>query len=263
MNAFYFGGHERRLFGIYEAARRARANHAVVLCHPWGGEYIHAYRSMRRLAEMLTARGVHTLRFDYFGAGDSAGSETDGDIGGWESDIETAIAELRDMTEATQVSLIGLRLGATLAAKVAGQAGSGVDSLVLWDPVVSGSEYLRELDRAARQESWKLRLTGPRRTADGGHEILGFPLTAPMAAGFRQLDLAALAPALPQRTLIVASQRLNAHMRLRRALDGREAPIDIEQIDDGPPAWVEWPVYHPLAGALPVKLLHRIVEWLT
>lgn len=69
MNPFYFGARERQLLGIYEAAGAA-SNRAVVVCHPWGSEYIHAYRAMRRLTKMLTARGIHTLRFDYFGTGD-------------------------------------------------------------------------------------------------------------------------------------------------------------------------------------------------
>ena len=99
---FYFGAQERRLLGIYEAARHARANRAVVLCHPWGAEYIHGYRAMRQLAKMLTANGIHTLRFDYFGTGDSAGSTTAGDLSGWETDIQSAIEELKDTTGASQ-----------------------------------------------------------------------------------------------------------------------------------------------------------------
>ena len=164
---FYFGAQERRLLGIYEAARRARPNRAVVLCYPWGAEYIHGYRSMRQLAKMLTANGIHTLRFDYFGTGDSAGSTTEGDVSGWETDIQSAIEELMDTTGATQVSLVGLRLGATLAANVAVRAGPVVNSLVLWDPVVSGAEYLTELHRIARTGSSLLkfarRSTGSRR----------------------------------------------------------------------------------------------------
>ena len=183
MNPVYFGAHERRLFGIYEPARHAKTRRGVVLCHPWGAEYIHAYRSMRQLAKMLTANGIHTLRFDYFGTGDSAGETTAGDLGGWETDIQAAIEELKDTTGATQVTLVGLRLGAMLAANVAVRAGPTVNSIVLWDPVVSGTEYLAELFHAAR--GGRLRQKAPvERPADegGGHEIMGFPLTESVAA---------------------------------------------------------------------------------
>jgi pimeloyl-ACP methyl ester carboxylesterase len=262
MNPFYFGTHERQLLGIYEAARRSKASRAVVLCHPWGAEYIHAYRAIRQLAKMLTVNGIHTLRFDYFGTGDSAGDTTAGDPSGWETDIQSAIEELKDTTRATRVSLVGLRLGATLAANVAVRMGAVVDSLVLWDPIVSGADYLTELHHAART-GWFLPRRAVARPADqgGGHEIMGFPLTAAVAAAIRRIDLAALAPALPHRTLVVVSQPLGSHTSLQIALDQRPAPLAIEHIES-PPGWIEWPIHHPLAGTVPVKVLQRIVEWL-
>src|SRR3954451_13983708 len=74
MTPLFFGSRARRLFGIYEPGRSgSRVPRAAVLCHPWGQEYIRAHRSMRRLANMLSATGRDTLRFDYFGTGDSAG----------------------------------------------------------------------------------------------------------------------------------------------------------------------------------------------
>ena len=261
MNVFYFGDPDRRLLGVYEPARREKANRAVVLCHPWGPEYIYAYRAMRQLAKMLAANGIHTLRFDYFGTGDSAGSMTAGDLSGWQTDIQSAIEELKDTAGVSRVSLVGLRLGATLAANVAVRPGSRVDSLVLWDPVVSGAEYLAELYHTSRR-GW-LRLKAPaRRSAEegGGHEIMGFPLTEAMAQAIRLLDLAALAPTLPHRTLVAISQRVASHEALRRALNQRQTPLAIEHIDS-PPGWVEWPMHHPLAGTVPVKILQRIVEW--
>jgi uncharacterized protein len=262
MNPFYFGTHERRLLGVYEAARRSKASRGVVLCHPWGAEYIHAYRAMRQLAKMLTANGIHTLRFDYFGTGDSAGGTTAGDIGGWEIDIQSAIEELKDTTGISRVSLIGLRLGATLAANVAVRADSLVNSLVLWDPIVSGAEYLTELHRGARR-GWLLFKPAVARPRDkgGGHDIMGFPLTESVTDDIRRIDLAALAPALPRRTLVVVSQPLGSHASLQRALDGRQTPFAIERIDC-PAAWLEWPIHHPLAGTVPVKILQRIVEWM-
>jgi pimeloyl-ACP methyl ester carboxylesterase len=263
MNPFYFGTQERQLLGIYEAAGAAsKPSRAVVVCHPWGSEYIHAYRAMRRLTKMLTVKGVHTLRFDYFGTGDSAGDSTAGDLDGWETDIHSAIEELADTTGATQISLVGLRLGATLAANVAVRLGAAVNSLVLWDPVVSGSEYLTEMHHSART-GWLLLKSATTRPADqgGGHEIMGFPLTESLAAAVKRIDLAAIAPALPRRTLTVVSQPLRSHESLGRALSQRPASLAIEYIDS-PPSWIEWPIGHPLAGSLPIKILQRIVEWL-
>jgi uncharacterized protein len=263
MNPYYFGTHERRLFGIHEAAQRSVISRGVVLCHPWGGEYIHAYRAMRQLSKMLSANGIHTLRFDYFGTGDSDGETSVGDFSGWEADIESAIGELKEAAGATRISLIGLRLGATLAANVAVRVGAEINSLVLWDPVVSGVEYLAEVQRAARTGWLRPRsgLVAPAHQRRG-HEAMGLRLTETDAAALRRIDLAAVAPALPDRTLLVASQPLGSHASFQRALDQRQPPLAIEHIDS-PPGWIEWPVDHPLAGTVPVKVLQRIVEWLT
>jgi pimeloyl-ACP methyl ester carboxylesterase len=231
----------------------------VLLCHPWGPEYIHAYRAVRQLAKLLSAAGLHVMRFDYYGTGDSAGDSAAGDPAAWGQDIRAALAELRDMAETARVSLVGLRLGASLAAEVAAQPESAIESLVLWDPVISGADYLAGLYRAG--------LTGPlwrkakaRRAAavGGGYDVLGFPLTDRMALLMRGIDLARLAPALPERTLILASQSPSLPApRPARCL----GPLAVETIADEP-AWIEWPVGHPLAGTVPARLLQRIVEWL-
>lgn len=262
MTPFYFGTAERRLFGIYEPARRAPTRHAVVLCHPWGSEYLHAYRSMRQLSHMLTAAGLHTLRFDYFGTGDSAGEMTAARLCDWEIDIQSAMRELMDITDSPRVALVGLRLGATLAANVAARSGAEVDSLVLWDPVVCGAEHVKELHLACQRGAFvSSRPVARPAEAGGGHEILGFPLTAVMAREFESIDLTALAPALPRRTLTVASQPLGSHVGLREALERRAAgPLAFELIESAP-GWIEWPLGDPRAGTAPVKVLQRIVEW--
>lgn len=262
MTPFYFGTEERRLFGIYEPARRGPGRRAVVLCHPWGAEHLHAYRSMRQLSATLTAAGLHTLRFDYFGTGDSAGEMTAATLDGWHADIRAAVQELLDTTGATRVGLVGLRLGATLAAKVAAKSRDDIDVLVLWDPVVNGTSYLKELRETCRHGSVH-RAAVPRRGCDGGgHEILGFPLTTAMASEFATIDLLALTPALPERTLFMLSHPLPSHIALSEALRRHAGGSKlIEQIDNQP-CWVERPLGHPLAGTVPVKVLQSITAWL-
>lgn len=136
MTPFHFGSLERRLFGVYDPAHNVgRALRAAVVCYPSGDEQIHAHRTLRQLAARMSQTGIHVLRFDYYGTGDSYGETSDGDTAGWCSDIETAIAELKDMTGAAKVSLVGLRLGANLAAHVAATRPDDIDKLVLWEPL--------------------------------------------------------------------------------------------------------------------------------
>jgi len=139
MMPLYFGAGDQRLFGVYEPARKnSGANRAAVLCNPAGNEYIHAHRTMRNLASRLSKAGLHVLRFDYHGTGDSAGSSDEGRPLKWCDDIEAAMSELKDMTGAMRMTLIGLRLGANLAARVAARHTGGVETLVLWEPLAAG-----------------------------------------------------------------------------------------------------------------------------
>lgn len=258
MTPFIFGSGKRRLFAIYTpAAPTGGRGRAVVLCPPWGDEYLRAHRPLRHLASQLAAAGVHVLRFDYFGTGDSAGDLRDADLAGWTQDIETALEELKDMTDARRVGLVGLRLGGTLAAAVAARQPGWVDTLVLWDPVVSGKAYLRELERDALP-AVPLAAGSPKPCAE--LEIQGFPLTPAMALALQALDLAASAPGLAVPLRILVSEGEDACRRLRALLDGRTShPVEVAHVPS-PPCWIEDTHFH--AGAVPVEALRRIVEWI-
>ena len=262
MTPLFFGRGNRRLFGAYAPApARSAGNRAFVLCPPWGQEYLRAHRSLRQLATMLSAAGCNVLRFDYFGTGDSSGDMAQADLRGWVSDIGSAIEEVRDMTGATRVGLVGLRLGAALASMAAAGQPRGIDSLVLWDPVVCGRDYLREL---LGSEIWSPRgmVKPPERPAvsGGGHEIHGFPMTTAMATEVASIELPPLAQKLPAKTLVLASRPDPSLDSLRRALDQRpQGAAPVEEIPC-PPAWME--DRDTGAGAIPVKLLQRVVQWL-
>lgn len=263
MTPFYFGTGSRRLFGLYTPARvGAVGNRSVVLCPAWGQEYLRAHRSMRQLANMLNSAGFHVLRFDYFGTGDSAGDMTQTDLAGWESDIGAAIDELKDTCGALRVALVGLRLGGALAARVAARRASDVDALVLWDPVVDGRAYVDEIMLTGKQKAQVLGRS-TQRAADqgGGHEILGFALTERLADDFSKIDVAAQIGSVRARTEVVVSRTLASHSGLAAALASYagQPPRAIELIESQA-AWIN--VKEVGAGAVPVKILQRIVQWL-
>jgi len=257
MNPIYFGSGERRLFGVYTPARGGTATaRAIVLCHPFGQEYLRAHRSLRQLAAMLANSGIHVLRFDYHGTGDSAGEMTGASLAGWKKDIETAIEELRDTCGAARVGLLGLRLGATLAAQVVVARPKDVDALVLWDPIVSGRAYLEELRHSADPVRARPAESG------GGFEVLGFPLTAAMAGEMAAADLAAAVPGLQAKTLVIASAVLADEARLTAAFAARGTGTGSAALEHIPsaPAWLGDENFR--SGAVPVKILQRIVAWL-
>lgn len=189
MHAFQFGSSEHRLFGVYEPAAAAGPGPArgVVLCQPIGHEYIRSHRAMRNLAAALSAAGVHVLRFDYYGCGDSGGAGEDGTLAHWQADICTAIDELKDMAGLARVSVAGLRFGATLGA-LATRTRSDVNSLVLCDPVLRGADYVAHVTSLERQ--WRGQRPYLRRLpSTEGRELLGFPLTPDMQREFVEADL--------------------------------------------------------------------------
>lgn len=246
MNPFYFGRSDRRLFGIYDApAAAGTVKRAAILCQPWGPEYLYAHRTMRQLALKLAAEGIHALRFDYFGAGDSGGEAIDLDLQGCEADLETAIDEVRDMAGSVRITLIGLRLGASIAARVAIKPSVAVDSLVIWDPIMSGAQYLQQLGVAP--------------DATPPVEALGVRLSTTMLRDLKALTLGpALPPDLP-RTLMLLTDPAQPHRAVAPTnRDSATALHTIEFREDVCP-WLESTANMGLA---PYSAIQRIVTWL-
>ena len=79
------------LAGIYQPASDSTGTGtAVLICNPFGQEAIRAQRSLRVLAERLGRQGIPSLRFDYFGTGDSPGEDGAGHLTRWRQDIHLA-----------------------------------------------------------------------------------------------------------------------------------------------------------------------------
>lgn len=117
---------------------------AVVLCAPFGYEALCAHRSLRHFAATAASLGVSAFRFDYDGAGDSAGDELDPDRWpAWVESTRYAIDAVRQHTGARQVILLGIRLGVTIAATAA-LGRRDVAGLVAIAPVLAGKPWLRE-----------------------------------------------------------------------------------------------------------------------
>ena len=143
----WFGPPERSLFGLATVPDDGRASGAVVFCPPTSLEGVCARRTFAILADELAAAGILTLRFDNDGTGDSVGSDEDPDrVASWLHGVHQAVDFVRG-AGAAKVVVVGMRLGATLAAAaMSGKAdapGGPIDGLVLWDPCASGRAYLR------------------------------------------------------------------------------------------------------------------------
>src|SRR4051812_19656384 len=114
----HFGEPAAPLFGMYHAGRAAASRRCgVVLCNPIGDDLVRAHRTLRHLAERLAEAGFPVLRFDFHGTGDSGGDERDpARVATWQGDVARAIDELVSRSGAQEIALVGLRMGATIAA---------------------------------------------------------------------------------------------------------------------------------------------------
>ena len=259
MNAFYFGKRPRRLFGVYHAGRAvAGTPRAIVLCNSWGPEYTHSHRTLRQAAIQLSAAGLHVLRFDYYGTGDSEGDMTDASVSIWHDDIRIAMQEIASISGASHVGLIGFRFGGMLAARVAAQEPAMLDRLLLWDPVMNGSAFLDELFYNCQHDPDAYRELRKRPTsAGGGYEVHGFPLTESMNEQIRALDIGKMRASIPSWCAALISGPERDVVQVRNRLIPPVDPGSIERLPEKPCWTVQWP---PELRSLPVKFLHRLVE---
>jgi alpha/beta superfamily hydrolase len=156
--AFMFGPASRQIFGLFHPAAQAQpGDTAVLICPPFGQEGLRTHRFFKVLADRLARAGIATLRFDFYGSGDSAGDESEGELDGWRRDLCSAHEELRRRVPDARIVWVGARLGATLAVLAARNGRCDPVRLVLWEPVIDGRRYarfLREQHVAAIDETF-------------------------------------------------------------------------------------------------------------
>ena len=182
----WFGSEERPLFGMFHVPESGFARAGVVVCPPFGRDYQNANYTLRCLGDEMTAGGICTLRFDYDGTGDSAGTGDEPQrVRSWLDSIASAVATMR-ASGVGSVFVVGMGLGATLAALVC-EADENIDGLVLWDPEPSGKAYL-SWQRALSAMSFSV----PTMTTDGSVDAPGMFFDALTAADLRKLDLSNL-----------------------------------------------------------------------
>jgi amino acid adenylation domain-containing protein len=235
-----FGPPGRELLGLHQRPFGGQdRRECCVLCNPFGQEAVRAHRVFRTLADQLSRSGFHVLRFDYYGTGDSAGSDEAGSLSAWTDDVLRANDEIARRSGLSQVAWFGLRLGASLAALAAKSAARGPTRLVLWDPVIDGSAYLAELFEAhvgARKEGFGLRWGAEKRVRalvmeEAKTEVLGYPLTRDLQTQLRALSLASFRGIRAARVTLVGAGAGDGLTRVRDQLtsvgvDARTRTID-------------------------------------
>ena len=141
----WLGPPSRRL---YSALHRAPspASIGVVLVPPLLHEQPRSRRFVTEVASQFAASGLSCLRFDFHGTGDSPGRGDEVDFASMAADLTVATAALRSHAGVEQVVLLAWRGAGLLAQSWLQQARLG-DRVVLWEPIIDGAGWLRELQR--------------------------------------------------------------------------------------------------------------------
>lgn len=199
LEPFFLESPQGPLFAVLHRPADGRPWHGNVLCCMPFNEEMNRCRTMTTgLAQQLVPAGWGVLVVDLLGTGDSAGEYRDARWERWLENLALARDWLQRRPGGCQ-ALLGIRLGAILAAELhARMADAGV-RLMLWQPVVDGKTHLTQFMRvriAANMDRADL----PRETtatmreqwARGEDvEIAGYALHPELAAAIDRAQLAA------------------------------------------------------------------------
>ncbi len=245
-------GPGRPVFAWFHCPQDRRARAGVVVCPPIGFDYYLAHYALRRLAEELAGAGLCAVRFDYDGTGDSLGGSGDADrVQAWLTSVASARGCLR-RAGLDQISLVGMRFGATLAAASAARD-PGVDQLVLWDPIASGKSFLVEHHAVS-----VLTFGVPARSTDGSVEIPGTVFDATTVRSLHGLAVPSSGAPLARRVLVLTRRDRPVDRAVLRPtmaqerVDREEAVGQAALLDRTPPN-----------QQLPVAAARRVVDWLS
>jgi len=243
MEFFHFG--PSSLFGSYTPSPSGgQPTSVVVLCYPFGQEYMRAHRAYRQMAFLVNRFGLPVLRFDYFGTGDSPGRGVETTLEGWVEDIGKAVDEARRRSGMSHVRLAGLRLGASAAA-LAAQEMEDVERVVLWDPVVRGQGFLQEItggDVTQAGSTWWMN---------------GFPLSERLRREIEAVDLRELKPPPGAGVFQMISHPNEDFQALSEALRSRSVKEETRLV----PSPSDWNYSDDVGGILlPREMVRNIVD---
>lgn len=258
-----------QLFGWYHApAKPARAG-GVVLCNAFGYEAMCLHRCYRVMAERIAASGLPVLRFDYHGTGDSAGSDQDPErVESWLASIEAAVSELRRRAEVERVSLVGVRLGATLAMLTATERPDPkLVGLALYSPYLTGRMFLREMRMMQQAGAEQAFAAGEDRgsspsvrasTAASGEEAIGYALTSETVERLSKVDLRAKKVRPAPKVLLLGRDDLPDDGRLTKHLSEIGVAVTDATKIPGYAAMMQ----DAYLSKVPTLVVDEIVRWL-
>jgi hypothetical protein len=247
------------------------AEECVVVCSGLHGAAFKNYRREVELGRALATRGIAVQRFHYRGEGNSTGAETDTTIASMCEDATLATERILSLCTARRVGFFGVTLGAIVAVNLAG--GYEGAPIALWDPVLEGRRYFRNLIRAQRIIAMNQGGRDVAAPADGGGDVIsvaGYSISRKLYESVMSVRLVENLGIAPRPILLLtfgerraggakeeaaASWRTHGFVVDEHSIEGREAwwftagpHVAAEMRDDASTVTADW-----LSGALDAK----------
>ncbi|MCF7854626.1 MAG: alpha/beta hydrolase [Candidatus Pacebacteria bacterium] len=118
--------------------REGECNTGIVFCHGWSGSRLGPHRMFVKIARKLADRGVHCLRVDFRGRGDSEGDTCAASIQTMIEDTKCAVSFLCEKTEVAVVYLLGICSGGKVAIGAAAEMQDAIGGLIVWSAEAMG-----------------------------------------------------------------------------------------------------------------------------
>jgi amino acid adenylation domain-containing protein len=177
-----------RLFGVHYKPQNNQQSqsHAVLICPPLGHEYSRSHRNLQQLALQLGQAGFDSFRFDYTGTGNSSGSTGEALASDFINNIKTAAGFFKEHSQCQKLSIIAMRMGTPLAVSADIQ---NIENLILWDPIVKGSNYINLLEGFHDAALSKLERFRVKRKRSAIHQLYGYAMSQQQKESLLSLEM--------------------------------------------------------------------------
>jgi alpha/beta superfamily hydrolase len=138
----FFGPSQTPLMGAFHSGEESSTSPALLLCPSIGHENGRAHRALRIAAERWKGPA---FRFDWRGCGDSWG-EAPASLHQLSEDLLIALNEVRALAPNHKLVVVGLRLGALIAAHTL-RSRENAPPVVGWHAPSSGAQWMKEIDQ--------------------------------------------------------------------------------------------------------------------
>lgn len=203
LRAEFIGEAGHRRFALLRTPRGASGDCTLVV-PPFAEEMNKSRRLVTDFARRECDRGAGVLSVDLFGTGDSEGEFEAARIDTWISDL-VAATEWCGALGWRVTSLLGIRLGALIAAMLVRRHELRLAHAVFWQPVTNGARFIDQFLRIRAMASCMEQgrsetvseLRGRLRTGES-LEVAGYMLSGALSADIDAMDLAnELTPSFP------------------------------------------------------------------